>query len=60
MHSIGLKAEVGIIEVKENDPVDYSELSYKKLKITDKTKLVDLKLPLMVNNKIYVVQFDFL
>jgi hypothetical protein len=60
MNSIGLKVEVAIIEVKENDTVDYSQLSYKKLKITNKTKLVELKLPLMVSNKIYIVQFDFL
>ena len=60
MHSIGLKAEVAIIEIKKDDTIDYSQLSYKKLKITGKTKLVELKLPLMVSNKIYIIQFDFL
>ena len=38
--------------------IDYNKMKYTNIKITNKTKLEDLKLPLLVNNKVYYIVYQ--
>lgn len=57
LHSFGMCLEVNILDY--NPFVDYNKLKYQNMKITEQTKLSDLKFPMLDCDKVYVISFDF-
>ena len=55
---IGFNLNVSINEY--NPTINYENLMYRKLGISEETKLSELKMVLRNNNKVYIINFEFL
>lgn len=60
MESIGLKLIIDIRVEEDGIIYDYSRYKYTNLNITTRTKLNELKLPFLTQNRVYIISFDFL
>jgi len=57
MNSFGLQV---YIDKSRDIEKDYSKIKYTNININNKTKLNELKLPILSQNVIYVISFDFI
>ena len=60
MESIGIKLNIDIHIEEDGIIYDYSRYKYTNLNITTRTKLNELKLPFLKQNRVYIISFDFL
>ena len=58
--SISFILNVEIFNCNESLHIDFQKLNYKKMNITHNTHLRELKLPLNISDKVYVISFDYL
>ena len=51
---------VEIFNCNDSLHIDFQKLNYKKMIINHNTHLRELKLPLNISDKVYVISFDYL
>lgn len=59
-NSISFQLIINIYDVNESFNINFQSMNYKNKIITNKTNLIDLKLPLNVGSKVYVISFNYL
>ena len=58
--SISFILNVEIFNCNDSLHIDFQKLNYKKMNITHNMHLRELKLPLNISDKVYVISFDYL
>ena len=58
--SFGISLVVDIYNKIEQYNINFNNMNYRNIIITEQTLLNTLKLPLMCNDKIYVISFEFI